>query len=130
MGFYKMGPGPDYFFFRPYHLVHLEIPLTIAELLLDNEPLITIGQPHLTEVVAMAKKDLRAGERLDCIGGFTAYGHIDTAEGASGFLPVGLVEFASMTAAVAQDDPIPLAAVELDQTKTVVNEWLAMHGHS
>jgi len=62
MGFYKMGDGPDYFFFRPYHLVHLEIPLTIAELILDNEPLATIDAPHVAEVVAIAKKDLAAGE--------------------------------------------------------------------
>ncbi len=128
MGFYKMGPGPDYFFFRPYHLVHLELPLTIAELLLDNEPLATIDEPHVAEVVAMAKKDLPAGEKLDFIGGFSAYGHIDTAEGARGYLPVGLVEYATMTAPVAQDDPIPLSSVSLDESKTVVREWRSMHG--
>jgi len=127
MGFYKMGPGPDYFFFRPYHLVHLEIPLTIAELLLDGEPLITVDAPHVAEVVAMAKKDLARGEALDCIGGFSAYGHIDTAEGATGMLPVGLVEYATMTVDVAIDEPIPLSSVELDTSKTVVSEWLAMH---
>lgn len=128
MGFYKMGDGPDYFFFRPYHLVHLEIPLTIAELLLDNEPLITIDAPHIAEVVAIAKKDLASGEKLDCIGGFSAYGHIDTAENAAGYLPVGLVEYASMTADVAQDATIPLSAVALDESKTVVREWRKMHG--
>jgi predicted homoserine dehydrogenase-like protein len=128
MGFYKMGPGPDYFFFRPYHLVHLEIPMTIAELLLDNEPLVTIDAPHVAEVVAMAKKDLAAGEDLDCIGGFSAYGHLDTAAAASGYLPVGLVEYASTTAPVSQDSPIPLSAVSLDESKTVVREWRSMHG--
>ena len=130
MGFYKMGPGPDYFFFRPYHLVHLEIPLTIAELLLDNEPLVTIDAPHVAEVLAIAKKDLAADEKLDCIGGFSAYGHIDTAENAVGYLPVGLVEYATMTKAVAQDEAIPLDAVELDDSKTVVREWRSMHGLS
>ena len=128
MGFYKMGPGPDYFFFRPYHLVHLEIPLTIAELILDNEPLITIDEPHLTEVVAIAKKDLAAGEKLDCIGGFSAYGHIDTAAGAAGYLPIGLVEYATMTAPVPQDEAIPMASVDLDTGVRVVSEWLTMHG--
>ena len=127
MSFYKMGDGPDYFFFRPYHLVHLEVPLTIAELLLDDQPLITIDQPHVAEVVAMAKKDLATGEALDCIGGFSAYGHIDTADGAAGHLPVGLVEYATMTADVAQDQPIPLDAVSLDTTKTVVREWQNLH---
>jgi len=129
MRFYKMGDGPDYFFFRPYHLVHLEIPTTIAELLLDNEPLVTIDAPHVAEVVAMAKKDLVEGEDLDCIGGFSAYGHIDTAANAAGYLPVGLVEYASMTADVAQDEPIPLSSVSLDTSMTVVQEWLAMTGN-
>lgn len=127
MGFYKMGDGPDYFFFRPYHLVHLEVPLTIAELVLDNEPLVTVDAPHVAEVVAIAKKDLGQGEELDCIGGFSAYGHIDTAAGAAGYLPVGLVEYATMTAAVSKDDAIPLSAVSLDTSKTVVREWLSLH---
>ena len=127
MGFYKMGDGPDYFFFRPYHLVHLEIPMTIAELILDNEPLVTVDAPHVAEVVAIAKKDLASGEELDCIGGFSAYGHIDTADNAAGYLPVGLVEYATMTEDVAQDAPIPLTAVSLEDN-TIVNEWRAMHG--
>ena len=130
MRFYKMGDGPDYFFFRPYHLVHLEIPTTIGELLLDNEPLVTIDQPHVAEVMAIAKKDLSAGEDLDCIGGFSAYGHIDTAENAAGYLPVGLIEYATMTADVKLDEPIPLSAVALDETKTVVREWKTMHNYS
>lgn len=130
MSFYKMGDGPDYFFFRPYHLVHLEVPMTIAELILDNEPLATVDAPHVAEVIAIAKKDLTVGEDLDCIGGFSAYGHIDTADNAAGFLPVGLVEYASMTGVVPQDEPIPLSAVKLDESKTVVREWKTMHGLS
>jgi predicted homoserine dehydrogenase-like protein len=128
MRFYKMGDGPEYFFFRPYHLVHLEIPMTIAELILDNEPLVTIDEPHVAEVVAIAKKDLAAGEDLDCIGGFSAYGHVDTAAGAAGFLPVGLVEYARTTTPVAQDDAIPLSSVELDESLTIVKEWKNLHG--
>ena len=128
MGFYKMGPGPDYFFFRPYHLVHLEIPLTIAEVVLDGEPLATVDAPHVAEVIAVAKKVLAAGESLDGIGGFTAYGQIDTAAGAEGLLPVGLVEYATMTEPVTIDDPIPLSSVSLDTSKTVVREWADLHG--
>ncbi len=128
MRFYKMGDGPEYFFFRPYHLVHLEIPMTIAELILDGEPLATIDRPHVAEVVAMAKRDLVPGEKLDCIGGFTAYGHIDTAERAAGFLPVGLVEYATMRDAVPVDEPIPLGAVTLDDSCGIVTEWKRLHG--
>lgn len=130
MRFYKMGDGPDYFFFRPYHLVHLEIPMSVAEVLLDNEPLATVDGPHVAEVVAIAKKDLRAGEQLDSIGGFSAYGHIDTTKGAQGLLPIGLVEYATMTTKVAQDEPIPLASVSLEDSLTVVREWLSLSGNT
>ena len=62
----------------------------------------------------MAKKDLTSGEDLDCIGGFTAYGVIDSRARAAGYLPVEFVEFASMTGAVCANSPIPLANVQLD----------------
>lgn len=128
MRFYKMGDGPEYFFFRPYHLVHLEIPMTVAEAILDNEPLATVDGPHTAEVLAIAKKDLVAGEKLDSIGGFSAYGHIEAAEHAAGLLPIGLVEFATMTEPVSKDDAIPLKSVTLDESLTVVREWLTLHG--
>ncbi len=125
MRFYKMGDGPDYFFFRPYHLVHLELPLTLADVILDREPLATVDAPHVAEVVAMAKKDLSPGEELDYIGGFTAYGHVDTAENAAGLLPVGLVQYAKVTGEMAQDDPISLDKVELEESVEVVKLWRA-----
>ena len=127
MRFYKMGDGPDYFFFRPYHLVHLELPMTIADIVLDREPLATVDQPHVAEVVAVAKKNLAAGEQLDCIGGFTVYGHADTAEGAAGMLPVGLVNYATMTNEVGQDAGIALSDVTLDESEPLVQRWREMH---
>ncbi|MEE9417367.1 MAG: hypothetical protein V3V01_18955, partial [Acidimicrobiales bacterium] len=87
--------------------------------------LATVDGPHVAEVVAMAKKDLAANEELDCIGGFSAYGHIDTAENAAGYLPMGLVQFAKTTAAIVQDEPISLAKVELDDSFDVVKLWRA-----
>jgi predicted homoserine dehydrogenase-like protein len=125
LSLYKMGDGPDYFFFRPYHLVHLELPLTIAEVLLDGEALATVTQPHSVEVVAIAKKTLRAGEQLDCIGGYCAYGHIDQYEHSTEFLPIGLVEFATMTRDVPVNEPIPLNSLTLDDSMTVVQQWLS-----
>ncbi len=125
MRFYKMGDGPDYFFFRPFHLVHLELPLTLADVILDHEPLATVDAPHVSEVVAMAKKDLTPGEELDCIGGFTAYGLVDTAQNAAGYLPIGLVQYAKVTGAMSQDDPISLDNVELDESVDVVKLWRA-----
>jgi len=127
MSLYKMGDGPDYFFFRPYHLVHLELPLTLADVLVHRKSLSRMDGGPVAEVVAVAKKPLGTGERLDCIGGFTAYGHIDSLEGARGLLPVGLLEYAVMTADVEQDQPIPLTAVQLDAEIDVVHLWRQLH---
>jgi len=124
MRFYKMGDGPDYFFFRPFHLVHLELAQTISNVCLNREPLGAVESPHATEVVAMAKKDLTSGEKLDCIGGFSAYGHIDSSAGAEGHLPMCLIEYASVNGDVAQDQPVPLKQVELDTSVGAVKLWL------
>ncbi|WP_257098945.1 NAD(P)H-dependent oxidoreductase [Pseudovibrio flavus] len=67
----KMGPGPYYTFYRPYHLCSLEVPLTCARAVLygkaDMKPL----DKPVAEVCAVAKRDLEAGERLDAIGEYT-----------------------------------------------------------
>jgi predicted homoserine dehydrogenase-like protein len=113
MKYLKMGDGPYYMFYRPYHLCHMETPFTIAEAALDHEPTIAPLGRAITEVVAIAKRDLQPGELLDGIGGFTAYGEIEVSEKAGGLLPIGLTERALVTRAVSMGDPIPLNAVQL-----------------
>lgn len=120
MRFFKMGDGPEYLFFRPYHLVHLEMPITIAEVVLDRVPLGAPSAPPVAEVVAVAKRDLRAGEALDGIGGYTCYGQIDTVAGAGGLLPIGLAAHARVTRPVRRHEAIPEASVELDEAAPIV----------
>lgn len=122
MRLYKMGDGPDYFFFRPYHLVHLEMWRTIADVVLDRRSLSFVGGPHVVDVMAVAKRSLRAGERLDAMGGSTVYGHLDSVDGSAGYLPVGLSEFATLRHDVAIDEAIPLSAVVLDD-RPIVRLW-------
>lgn len=117
----KMGPGPDYMFLRPYHLCHLETPLSVAEAVLYREPTIAPRGGPVAEVVAVAKRNLAAGEVLDGIGGWTVYGQVDTVERARDFLPVGLAENAVLTRAVAAGEPVPLGAVEFPAGDYIVN---------
>jgi len=113
MQYLKMGGGPEYLFFRPYHLCHYETPLSIAEALLDGEPTIApLGRP-VVEVVTIAKRDLKPGDVLDGIGGYACYGEIDAAAGASGLLPIGLADGAVMMRPVMCDRPISYDAIEL-----------------
>ena len=120
MRYSKMGDGPDYFFFRPYHLLHFELPITIAEVLLDGRGIGAPVRAPITDVIAIAKKDLSPGERLDGIGGFTCYGHIDTVEGAEGALPIGLADHGVIKRSIARDDPIGSDDVEIDEEAEIV----------
>jgi predicted homoserine dehydrogenase-like protein len=118
--FFKMGDGPDYLFFRPYTLVQFEMPITIADVVLDREALGVPSGPPVAEVVAVAKRDLVAGEALDGIGGFTCYGQIDTVDGAAGLLPIALAHHARLRDPVRQDHPVSMDAVELDEEAAIV----------
>ena len=77
--FERMGDGPNYLLFRPYHLCDMETPLSAVLAQVYGEPtLIPLGQP-VAEVFTVAKRDLKAGEVLDGFGGYTMYGEIDRA---------------------------------------------------
>ena len=89
-----LGEGPNYALYRPYHLASLETPVSAARVVLQGEPSIVPapGAPY-SEVVTVAKRDLRPGEYLDGIGGYTAYGSLWSYREAqaAGALPLGLV---------------------------------------
>jgi predicted homoserine dehydrogenase-like protein len=119
----KMGDGPDYLFFRPYHLCHIETPLSAAEAVIYREPTIApLGDP-IAHTISIAKRDLKAGETLDGIGGFKLYGELESAHKAHGLLPVGLTDNLTLTRDIPMDQPIPLDAVELDENSLLVKLW-------
>ncbi len=94
MQFLKMGPGPNYVLYRPYHLTSLETPISIAKAYFYNQATIApMYDTPVAEVVTMAKKDLKKGERLDGIGEYTVLGSIDTYEVArqENLVPIGLI---------------------------------------
>jgi predicted homoserine dehydrogenase-like protein len=94
LNLYKMGEGPLYSFFTPYHLVHFEVPAAIARVVLFRDHLAKpLGGP-VVEVCACAKRDLTAGEALDDYGRYMTYGEAVNADEMSTrrYLPEGLVE--------------------------------------
>ena len=113
----KMGGGPDYMFFRPWHLVQFETPLSIAETVLHRRPTIKPAGAPVTQVVTVAKREIEAGETLGPIGGYDHYGLVDDSSESSELLPVGLAEGSVVTSRVERDQPIPLDAVSVDRTK-------------
>src|SRR5262245_38315929 len=94
LNLYKMGPGPLYSFFIPYHLVHFEAPNAIARAVLFRDPTTKpLGGP-VVEVCAVAKQDLRTGEVLDDYGMYMTYGEAVNVDEMSEhrYLPEGLAE--------------------------------------
>ncbi|SFP81475.1 NAD(P)H-dependent oxidoreductase [Salibacterium halotolerans] len=90
----KLGSGPHYTLYRPYHLTSLETPLTVARAYFDNEPTIAPNYDRQAETAATAKKDLKKGEFLDSIGGYSVYGTLmekSEADKTEAF-PIGLVD--------------------------------------
>lgn len=94
MQYLKMGPGPNYILYRPYHLTSLETPLSVARAYLNQSATIAPWHGLQAETVATAKKDLQPGDRLDGIGGFTVYGKLYSQQESvvANGLPIGLVD--------------------------------------
>lgn len=112
---YKMGSGPLYPFWVPYHLPHFEAPNAIARVALFGDGLAPpLGGP-VVEVCAVAKRDLKGGETLDEYGMFMTYGEaVNVDEMSDGrYLPEGLVEGCRLRRDVAQDEVLTYDDVEL-----------------
>jgi len=98
-----MGTGPAYTLFRPFHLCSIEVPLTAAQTVIYGE---SSGHPLSTrtsECIAVAKRNLKAGETLDGIGGFCYRVSIDRADVARAerLLPAGLAKNCTLKTDVA-----------------------------
>jgi len=118
--YYKLGSGPYYLFYRPYHLCHLETTYAISLAALYGEAVARPLPDRVCDVFAFAKRHLGAGERLaHGIGGDQAYGLIDRCDGAesAGLLPIWMLDATGPDAAILnralrKDEPIRLNDVE------------------
>ena len=102
MDYLKLGKGPYYTFYRPYHLCSLEVPLTCARAVLyGRADMAPIARPT-AEVTAVAKRDLKPGDSLDAIGEFTYRAWAMDAKQAreQKAIPCGLVENGRVTQAI------------------------------
>ena len=107
----KMGEGPYFTFFRPYHLTSLEVPLTCARVVLYGKAdMVPMPRP-VAEVCALAKKDMSVGETLDQIGEYCYRAWIMTAPEArdAGAIPCGLLTGAKVTAPIRKGELITRA---------------------
>ena len=108
--------------YKPFHLIGLELNMSILSAALSNQPTgSTLG--FYSDVVATAKRDLNAGEMLDGEGGFTVYGKLMPASKslAVGGLPIGLAHRVKLNNKIKRDQPITWADVDIDRgTEAVI----------
>jgi predicted homoserine dehydrogenase-like protein len=131
MKYYKMGDGPFYVFYTPYHLPHLEVPLTVARAVLFHDAAVAPLAGPVCDVITIAKRDLKAGETLDGIGGFTSYGMIENSSvcEAQDLLPMGLSQGCCLKHNIPKDQSIACDDVELpkgrlcDKLRTEQNHY-------
>jgi predicted homoserine dehydrogenase-like protein len=117
LNLYKMGEGPLYPFWVPYHLVHFEAPNAIARVVLFGDNVAPPLEGPIVEVCAVAKRDLAAGEVLDEYGMYTTYGEAANADEMSAmrYLPEGLVEGCKLKRAIAKDQVLTYNDVKLPE---------------
>ena len=118
---YKLGKGPLYSFYTPYHLCHFEVPTSLARAVLFGDAVIAAQGAPRVEVVVTAKRDLPAGHLLDGLGGYDSYGEAETAMATAreDLLPMGVAEGCRLRRAVALGDPLRYADVELPEGRLI-----------
>ncbi len=115
LNLYKLGQGPLYCFYTPYHLCHFEIHNTIARaVLFEDAALAPLGSPSV-EVITAAKIPLQAGTTLDGLGEYMTYGLAENYDMAriESLLPIGLAEGAVLKHNIPKDHLLTFHDVEL-----------------
>jgi predicted homoserine dehydrogenase-like protein len=115
LNLYKLGEGPLYSFYTPWHLCPFEVPNTVARVVLFGDPAGVPASGPMVEVCACAKRHLEAGETLDDYGMYMTYGEaVNTSEMRQNrYLPEGLVQGCRLKRNVAQDSVITYDDVDL-----------------
>ncbi len=105
LNLYKLGEGPLYSFYTPYHLCHFEVPGSLARAVLFGDAVIAAAGAPTVEVVATAKTDLTAGAVVDDLGGYCTYGVAETAAATAEqrLLPMGVAAGCTLVRDVPKD---------------------------
>ena len=121
MAYLKMGEGPLYMFYQPFHLPPWQITHAVARAALFNDPTITPRGAPVCDTVSYAKRDLKAGERLDGVGGFACYGLVERYEicRRENTLPIAVSLDCRMKRDIAKDQPITYDDVDLPADRLV-----------
>jgi predicted homoserine dehydrogenase-like protein len=125
LNYLKMGPGPYYALYKPYHLGNIESPLSIFDVAIRKRPTLEVKGPFVTSVAGRAKKTLKKGSRLDGAGGFTYSGvavdHKLMAE--KQYVPIGLLENSDIIKDIEKDKIISFGDIIPGKDSPVYRLW-------
>jgi predicted homoserine dehydrogenase-like protein len=118
---YKLGTGPLYSFYTPYHLCHFEVPTTVARAALFGDATIAPLAGPRVDVVATAKVDISAGTTIDAFGGYLTYGEAENSAVVRGerLLPMGLAEGCVLRRDVLKDHTLNYDDVEVPADRLI-----------
>jgi predicted homoserine dehydrogenase-like protein len=116
------GGGKNFLLYRPYHLVAVEAPISIAKAVLYGQPTGAPLTKPVAEVITSAKRSLKRGEKLDGGGGYTVVGLCEKADVArsQNLLPLGLSSGAKLKQDASKGDAITYDMVELDEDSFIL----------
>ena len=126
----RVGDGPCYLLYRPYHLTSIEVPVAVGTAFVYGKPVLRTGCTPTTEVITLAKIELEAGKAVDGIGGFCVLGGIEKYEFArlQKLLPLGLCSGAVVKRDVKQGEALSYDDVELPDSFLLhlrgLQDWL------
>ncbi|MEM7207698.1 MAG: NAD(P)-dependent oxidoreductase [Pseudomonadota bacterium] len=125
MKYYKMGDGPFYVFYTPYHLPHIEGGLTAARAVLFEDAATKPLAGPVAEVFAVAKCEIEKGEKIDYIGGFKTYGVLDNSDTVQieKLLPLGLANDCIVIRDIPKDAPLTLDDVTMPEGRLCDRLW-------
>jgi predicted homoserine dehydrogenase-like protein len=125
LAYYKLGDGPFYVLYTPFHLPHIQLPSTIARAVLHGDPTVAPLAGPSCEVVTVAKRQLSAGESLDGVGGFCSYGLIENhaAARAINALPIAMSDDCVLLKDVAKDQVVTFGDVKLPPRRLRDDLW-------
>ena len=121
MAYLKMGEGPLYMFYTPFHLPPWQVAHSVGRAVLFGDPTIAPRGGPVCDTISCAKRDLRGGEKLDGMGGFAAYGLVERHQVCrrEGFLPIAVSEGCVLLRDVPKDEPIRYSDVVLPPGRLV-----------
>ena len=121
----KLGKGPLYCFYVPYHLLFFEIPISIARMVDFNDTIVASKAGPVVEVITIAKTDLKKGDKIDDIGGYKTYGICENSDISrkENLLPIGLAEGCKVIKGLSKDQEITFDDVEIPKGRLCDTLW-------